>query len=1794
MTPVSSDRRAAWPPWSVDAAPADLARYVVPHAIRMYTQIPGPSDTPALQRVRVVWDRLRQAGIGYAHEPLGSGPDGQWIRPPAEVLKAPRNGTCLDLAVLLAGAFRHAGLLTAVMILDAAEPGRPGHALVAVALTRAWPGGRPDGGVWSAPPRELLDETQAALDGPPRSVLFLDPNGISHPLGVADPGADTDLATAVATGYAQITSNLYRWRVGVLADPDVEPYIPAALPAVLPLRDPYREPGTAESALRLLRAEYQVTPFQSRDELTVLSGLCEDTVLGSHTTIAVITGRGGSGKTRLGLELVDRMARAGWYAGVLRERAGTDRSREWLAEVTAPLLVLVDYADARADSTIDLLRVVARRPRPAVVVLTAREREGEWLTRITDALQSDAHPHRLENIELPDAHPRPEDLFLRTCTAVRQQPHLRPPRLPKPEKGTRWTTLDLVLLGWLAARESPLPVTPAALYDEILSHERRYWNTTFEHRTGTPVRYTSLIAEAAACLTLLTPAPHRVAEALTAVARLTEAHDLRQQIADTLVTCMDPGPGEHVAIRPDPVGDHHLLTALERHPDLLERCLRVGSLLDEDDLGEGLRNALTVLTRAGRSDEPAAAAHIEALLRSEPGRWPLAAAVAVAMGGAARTVLEELAAAADTPLPLEDISATLPFGAASLWRLALIVDERRLRDIRVGDAEPEELGELLFLVSRRRDDAGDRSGALEAIEEAVPLYNDLALLDPEGHLPNLAAAFNDLATHRGATGDRYGAVDAAESAVRMQRELLAEVGLEHEESLARSLNTLATRRAATDDRAGALSAADEAVRIYRHLAQAASSVHLRDAYLSDLAASLSNLSQCQASTEDREAALDAAEEAVELRRRLLSGQTDDTLADLAHALSNVCGDRSGAGDDDAALEAAVEATGLYRQLVDINHAVFTPDLAASLNNLSVCRSRTGDFEAALADAEEATALYRVLAADDESVFAVDLAMSLNTLGNRRAESGDRQGALAAATEAVELYRHLFDQDQDVFVLDLVASLSNLSAARAALGDVRGALEAAEEAAQLCRYASDTKGGAFSAQVARALNTLALRRSDAGDQTGALTVAREAVALRRQLASAEPGAFTRELAISLNNLSHRLWLVGNRSEAAEAGEEALVLYRRLAATNRAALLPDLAAAVNNVSVLAGDVGDRDRALALGEEAIVLFGELAATNADAWNPGLAGALNNQSVKLTEAGDHERASAAARASVTLHRELATANRTGFLPDLAMAVNNLSRSRYESEDLPEAVSAAEEAVELYREVVSESGDAFTADLARALNNLSAVLADTADHRAALDSAEEAVRLYRACMTAHPTAVVLDLSKALNNVSSARLALRDRSGALEAVREATELLRALVRTEPAFTLDLAHTLSGLSQARYVTQDFEGALAAAQEGVALLRGLAGDDPASFTSDLAVATWSLADLLTIRSPAEASAAWEASAQTAPKGHGQAEVWAGFADWYTRQGDRRAAAEALRRAAKLAHRDDARSPAYLTGRVRQQIRSLALSFEPSPSGLPGWAVDPMPEADLELVRSWTATRDWPDAEAVLRARADVVTGSTLVASLHLHLMLRPDDDSLRQLRRLVVSIGRRGLNPVLTERRERYAVEQLLRDWMVQPTRARWLNHLETHRGQLCTDVAAEVLAASADPSAREHAAVIALARVMSMETVADLVTHAAIAADLALEALEQSNPGRLRVLTEANPAALDEPGVGFLLRAVLDLERGDIEEAVRVMRTGAATATPIQRRARAVNLTRWAAHADLDHLPAVTALADALRDPADQE
>jgi hypothetical protein len=321
-------------PWSLSGEELALVRYVPPAEVARHVQLPGRSGESRLARLRAVYATLAAKEIGYAYAAPGAEDGMQVIRPPEQVLWAPKHATCLDLAVVLAGACLAADLHPIIVILDPASGTGVGHSLVLVRLDhdlRPRTDGLFDLDVWRELPQELLDELQHSLDGPDGEVLAIDPIGLAVSLGTsATPGLHVDLAGAVTNGAGYLTGGT--WRLGV----DVgsawrdthEPL--ASLPTSEPLREPYRAPDTAASPLRLLRAEYGLVGFQSRDELTVLRDWCRQVVAGASTGLAVVTGIGGAGKTRLALELAQRLRREGWYAAPCRRaQRASSGSRAW-------------------------------------------------------------------------------------------------------------------------------------------------------------------------------------------------------------------------------------------------------------------------------------------------------------------------------------------------------------------------------------------------------------------------------------------------------------------------------------------------------------------------------------------------------------------------------------------------------------------------------------------------------------------------------------------------------------------------------------------------------------------------------------------------------------------------------------------------------------------------------------------------------------------------------------------------------------------------------------------------------------------------------------------------------------------------------------------------------------------------------------------------------------------------------------------------------------------------------------------------------------------------------------------------------------------------------------------------------------------------------------------------------------------------------------------------------------------------------------------------------------------------
>ncbi|MGW2397445.1 tetratricopeptide repeat protein [Kitasatospora sp. NPDC001664] len=1125
------------------------------------------------------------------------------------------------------------------------------------------------------------------------------------------------------------------------------------------------------SPAALLQASRQTVPFHGRQGLLAsLRDWCGRDGFGAW----LLHGPGGQGKTRLAHHLAALLAADGWAVLWPRADATAAELRE-LREVVKPLLVVLDYAEARTGQLTALIVAAAHHPdtTPFKVLLLART-DGDWwtqaksATRLTDNYLDGAPSMLLEPLE-QDPGPRPQAYRTAARALADALPDVKgmaghdwrsaADTLPTPgldhDAFANALTLQMTALADLLDTTTPAgpgtPPVPAeqvhGVEDRLLGHERRYWQhgATVHGLTPTPSRSTLETALAAAHLVGAADNEH-ADRTWSRIPALADQPRDRRDAVTAWITALYPAtaPGRPWgALQPDRLAERHIGRVLAADPHLAER------LIDGTDAAQAAQ-LLTVYSRAaahpifdGRLDT-----HLTALcVRHHDWLAPhiIATAVQVDHPRPLITALDTLATDPTTALgDLTTLHDRLPHSSRRLACTASQLAEaitNRYRTLVVAspDAYLPDLAGALNNLSNRLAEVGRRAEALAVCEEAARHYRTLVSASPDAYLPDLAMALNNLSVRLGEVGRRAEALAVSEEAGRHYRTLAVASPDAYLPDLARALNNLSNRLGEVGRRAEAMAASEEAVTIRRTLVEASP-----DAYLPDLAGALNNLSNRLAEVGRWEEALAVCEEAVTIHRTLAVASPDAYLPDLARALNNLSNRLGEVGRRAEGLAASEEAARHYRTLVVASPDAYLPDLAGALNNLSVDLGEVGRWEEALAVCEEAVTIHRTLAVASPDAYLPDLARALNNLSVRLGEVGRREEGLAASEEAVTIRRTLVEVSPDAYLPDLAGALNNLSVRLGAVGRREEGLAVSEEAGRHYRTLAVASPDAYLPNLARALNTLSVRLGEVGRWEEALAVSEEAARHYRTLVEASPDAYLPDLARALNNLSVRLGAVGRREEGLVASEEAARHYRTLVEASPDAYLPDLARALNNLSVDLGEVGRRAEALAVCEEAVRHYRTLVVASPDAYLPNLAGALNNLSVDLGEVGRWEEALAVCEEAARHYRTLVVASPDAYLPDLAMALNNLSVRLGAVGRWAEGLVASEEAARHYRTLVEASPDAYLPDLAGALNNLSVRLAEVGRWAEGLAVSEEAVTIHRPLAEANPERFDAALRKSL------------------------------------------------------------------------------------------------------------------------------------------------------------------------------------------------------------------------------------------------------------------------------------------------------------------------------------------------------------------------------------------------------------------------------------------------------------------
>ncbi|WNF26644.1 tetratricopeptide repeat protein [Streptomyces sp. C11-1] len=422
-------------------------------------------------------------------------------------------------------------------------------------------------------------------------------------------------------------------------------------------------------------------------------------------------------------------------------------------------------------------------------------------------------------------------------------------------------------------------------------------------------------------------------------------------------------------------------------------------------------------------------------------------------------------------------------------------------------------------------------------------------------------------------------------------------------------------------------------------------------------------------------ALPRAEETVRGCRSLAESAPAARLA-LAAMLDSLSVLRAGAGDREGALAAAEEEVEIYRALDAEEPGDFLPALAAALHRLSDRVRATGDRTGALPPAQESAQIYAELGMKRPGDFQAELALAMDALGDRIADTGDRATAVPFAKQSVRLQRELIEEERPgASVPALAAYLLGCAAHLAGAGEPVEAVPRAEEAVGLLRHLAEEEAEAFLPRLAAALHALGDHRAAVSDLSGAIDAAREAGDCFRELADLRPDVFRPELATALDGLAGHLNRAGDPAAGLRAAEEAVALLREPAGQHPDAFRPGLAAALRTLARSLAGTGGPAQASAPAREAVGLLRE----QGDDVLPELARSLHLLGTHLGASGDAEGAVEAFWESVALHRSLALEDPGGCdapVTALVSALDDLTRALARTGEHTAAIEEFEETV--------------------------------------------------------------------------------------------------------------------------------------------------------------------------------------------------------------------------------------------------------------------------------------------------------------------------------------------------------------------------------------------------------------------------------------------------------------------------------------------------------------------------------------
>lgn len=365
---------------------------------------------------------------------------------------------------------------------------------------------------------------------------------------------------------------------------------PVELDSLLQRQNRSTNPRISPSVL--LRADSEALQFHGReDERKSLQEWCEST---EKVAVQLYLAAGGWGKTRLARQVIRERKACGWIAGFLiPELSEEPLDLTPLVDVANPILLVIDYADARTRQIQRLLKLLREHDRnsPIRILLLARSPIEWWenlTTRYPELLRNDPVIPMLSLYRGLTERENAFDEALRTFSKALPEENTEatgsdalalvpfPDDLDADRFGSPLTLQMTALLElFRLSEDSTAPAaTPDGLIREILLHEKRYWEDVAADQKLT-LKPRTLGSVVAAATVLGASSRQEGRKTLRQLHWLAGQSEDRITAVDDWLRSLYPAATNQYwgTLQPDKIAEYHLEAVTAAEPEFMAQVL---------------------------------------------------------------------------------------------------------------------------------------------------------------------------------------------------------------------------------------------------------------------------------------------------------------------------------------------------------------------------------------------------------------------------------------------------------------------------------------------------------------------------------------------------------------------------------------------------------------------------------------------------------------------------------------------------------------------------------------------------------------------------------------------------------------------------------------------------------------------------------------------------------------------------------------------------------------------------------------------------------------------------------------------------------------------------------------------------------------------------------------------------------------------------------------------------------------------------------------------------------------------